>query len=55
MNGYLKGTFKRIIYQSDDGYTVGLFKVKESSFADYNNKTITITGYLAGINEEDNI
>ena len=55
MDGYLKGTFKRIIYQSDDGYTVGLFKIKESSFADYNNKTVTITGYLLNVNEEDNL
>ena len=55
MNDYLKGTFKRIIYQSDEGYTVGLFKVKESSLADYNNKTVTITGYLANINEDDSL
>lgn len=55
MNDYLKGTLRRIIYQSDDGYTVGLFKIKESSLDSYINKTVTITGYFANILEEDNI
>ena len=31
MNEFIKGNVKRIIYQTDTGYMVGIFKVKESS------------------------
>ena len=31
MKNYIKGTFYRIIYQSDAGYIVGLFKVQDTN------------------------
>ncbi len=44
-----------MIFESDNGYKVGLFRVKEASneFRDIENKTITFTGYFAQLNEED--
>ena len=29
-NIYIKGNFKRSIYRSDNGYIIGLFKIKAS-------------------------
>ncbi len=48
MDSYIKGTFKKVIFQSDKNYVIGLFRVKDSSsdMEDFNNKTITITGYF---------
>ena len=41
---YIKGTFfKRIFYNEDNGYTVGLLKIKESSY-DEVNKTMYFVG-----------
>ena len=53
--GYIRGKFKQFIFESDNGYKVGLFRVKEASneFDDMINKTITYTGYFAQVNEED--
>ena len=45
-----------MIFESDNGYKVGLFRVKETDdeeMKDYVNKTITFTGYFADINGED--
>ena len=52
----IKGTFKQFIFKSDAGYVIGLFKVKEApkEMHDYQNRTITITGYFADINENEN-
>ena len=52
---YIRGKFKQMIFESDNGYKVGLFRVKEASdeYKDLINKTITYTGYFATINEED--
>ena len=51
----LKGTFKHLIFSATSGYIVGLFRVKESSDAkEYDNRTITITGYFADIKENEN-
>lgn len=52
----IKGTFKQFIYTSDTGYVVGLFKVKDApkDLHDYINRLITITGYFADINEQEN-
>ncbi len=52
---YIRGKFKQMIFESDNGYKVGLFRVKEASdeFDDMVNKTITYTGYFAQVNEED--
>lgn len=51
----IRGKFKQMIFESDNGYKVGLFRVKEasSSMEDMINKTITFTGYFADINYED--
>lgn len=52
---YIRGKFKQMIFESDNGYKVGLFRVKESSedMSEYVNKTITFTGYFADVNGED--
>ena len=51
---YIKGNFKKYIFQSDNNFTVGLFKVRESS-KDLNlkQKTITFTGFFSELNEFD--
>ncbi len=52
---YIRGKFKQMIFESDNGYKVGLFRVKEASddMSEYVNKTITFTGYFADVNSED--
>ena len=57
MDEYIKGIFKRSIFKSDKGYVIGLFYVRETNIKEiepYINKTITITGYFATIEENDN-
>ena len=41
-------------FESDNGYKVGLFRVKEASgeMEEYINKTITFTGYFADLDGE---
>ena len=52
---YLKGIYKKTIYNRDN-YTVGLIKVKENDIdAGLNEKTITFTGYFSNINLEDHL
>lgn len=46
---YIKGTFKKIIFEGNNNYIIGLFKLKETdeeSFIEYEGKTITVTGYF---------
>ena len=52
---YIRGKFKQMIFESDNGYKVGLFRIKEASddMSEYVNKTITFTGYFADVNGED--
>ena len=52
---YIKGKFKNAIFESETGYKVGLFRVKESNIEndDVINKTITFTGYFHELNTED--
>jgi len=53
---YLKGIYKRNIFNSQDGYIVGLLKVKDNDIDSLlNDKTITFTGYFSNINIEDNL
>jgi len=53
---YLKGIYKRNIFQSSDGYVIGLLKVKDNDIDSLlNDKTITFTGYFSNINLEDNL
>ena len=52
---YIKGKYKNSIFESETGYKVGLFRVKESNIEndDIVNKTITFTGYFHELNNED--
>lgn len=49
---YIKGNFKKYIYKSDNGFTVGLFNIKETNI-DYDSKTIIFTGHFPLLNELD--
>lgn len=56
METYIKGTFKRTIFSSNDGYIVGLVKIKETDDADltdYVGKQFTFTGLFAELNTEE--
>lgn len=52
---YIKGNFKKHIFTGDNGYVVGLFKVKDSSssFENFIGTTVTFTGYFHELNEND--
>lgn len=53
---YIKGKIRNLIYESDNGYKVGLFRVKETNdeeLKEFVNKTITFTGYFAPLNSND--
>ena len=52
MNIKLEGIFKKIIFNGNNGYTVGLFKVLNGDNS-YLNKTITITGYFPLLNVDE--
>lgn len=57
MKKYVKGIYKKSIFQSEKGYTIGIFKIKETNDEEldiYENKTITFTGYFADLKEDDN-
>ena len=49
------GKIRNIIYDGDNGYKVGLFRVKEidDDYKEYLNKTITFTGYFNSLNDVD--
>lgn len=50
----IKGKLSKIIFHnSQNGYTVGLLKVKESDIENLINKTVTFTGVLPDLNELD--
>lgn len=59
METYIKGTFKRNIFSSNDGFYVGLIKVKETNdpdLMDYIGKQFTFTGLFGELNlDEDYI
>ena len=53
---YIKGKIRNTIYQNDNGFFVGLFRVKETNDEELKelvNKTITITGSMLDFNTED--
>jgi hypothetical protein len=53
---YIKGNFRSAIYEGNNGYKVGLFKVKETNdeeMQDFLNKVITFTGFFTDLNKED--
>ena len=49
----IKGIFKKAIFRTDNGYTVGLFRVRESTIKEVEQKTITFTGYFHELTEEE--
>lgn len=56
METYIKGTFKRTIFSSNDGYVVGLVKIKETDdqeLLDYVGKQFTFTGLFAELNVDE--
>ena len=56
MATYIKGTFKRTIFSSNDGYVVGLIKIKETDdydLEDYIGKQFTFTGLFAELNIDE--
>ena len=56
MNEYITGSVRKIIFKGENGYTVGVFKVKDStdSFEYLKNTTLSFTGYFHELLEEDN-
>lgn len=51
---FIKGKFKQIIYETDTGYKVGLFRVLETDITDLEiNKTVTFTGKFVELIKED--
>ena len=56
MESYIKGIYIRSIFNGENGFIIGIFKVEETNDEDvlpYLNKTITFTGNFADLNEED--
>ena len=49
---YIKGNFRKYIFRGDKGYSVGLFRVKETDL-ELSTKTVTFTGYFDELNEID--
>ena len=51
---YIKGKLRNLIFESDSGYKVGLFRIKETDDTELEfNKVVTFTGYFAELNTED--
>lgn len=56
MSTYIKGNYRRSIYQNSSGYNIGIFKVSDTNdekLADYLDRTITFTGYFHELNDMD--
>ena len=56
MKEYIKGNYRKTIYSNESGYTIGLFKVRDTNseeVKEYINKTITFTGYFYDLNMDD--
>lgn len=56
MEDWIKGNFRKSIYQNESGYVIGIFKVKEASsesLINYIGRTITFTGYFSDLNLND--
>ena len=57
MELYIKGQYNHCIFNSNNGYIIGLIKVTESNdqeLLDYIGENITFTGYFAELNINDN-
>ena len=56
MKNFIKGQFIRSIFNSNNGYIIGLLKLRETNdeeMLDYVNKTVTFTGYFADLKKDD--
>ena len=55
MDNYIIGIVKKIIYRNENGYVVGLFRVKDSttSFEFLKDSTISFTGYFHELDIDD--
>ncbi|MBR2246797.1 MAG: ATP-dependent RecD-like DNA helicase [Bacilli bacterium] len=56
MKKYIKGKYRKSIYENDNGYKIGLFKVVETNHEDvedYLDRIITFTGYFHELNDMD--
>ncbi len=54
MDKYIKGSVRNVFYRGDNGYIIGLFKVKDTSdenLKQYLNKSITFTGSFFDLKE----
>ena len=52
---YIKGNVRKILYENDNGYRVGLFKVKgtnDEDMTEYSNKTITFNGVFLPLSND---
>ena len=53
---YIKGIYKRSIFENDKGFIIGIFKVEDTDdneIKNYINKTITFTGTFADLTENE--
>lgn len=56
MENYIKGQYRKSIFQSDSGYIIGIFKVRDTNIKElevYLDRTITFTGYFHELNDMD--
>ena len=55
MGSFIKGNYKKSLFQGDNGYIVGLFKIKEADDenSDLVGETIPFTGYFHELNDND--
>lgn len=56
-DSYVKGIFRKFIFEGNNNYVIGLFKVKDTNdeqLFDYDNRTITITGYFHELTIDEN-
>ena len=57
MESYIKGIFRKFIFEGNNNYVIGLFRVKETNdeaLLDFENRTITITGYFHELTIDEN-
>lgn len=57
MESYIKGVFRKFIFEGNNNYVIGLFRIKETndeSLIDFENRTITITGYFHELTIDEN-
>ena len=56
MGSYIKGTFKKNIFSSNDGFVVGLIKIKDTNdqdLLDYKGKQFVFTGLFVSLNIDE--